>query len=239
MCIIAITIINERQSMYHKIRVLIIEDEVLTALRLKQIINSHEYEVVFSASNAEAALSFIQSNPIDIVLADINLQGDKTGFDVAKALQPYHLAIIFITACTDKFSLQEASQINYSSYIVKPFTSDDVLTSIKLAVLKNNLEQNNISLGNGYVYHRKNKKLFYNNLEILLTTKEQELFTLLINAKNSICTIETIDNKLWNDKPINDATRRNLLFKLKQKLPDIEIKTYKGIGYQIQLVDTT
>lgn len=226
--------------MYHKIRILVIEDEVLTALRLKQIINSHEYEVVFSASNAEDALSFVQYNPIDIVLADINLQGDKTGFDVAKALQPYHLAIIFITACKDNLSLQEASQIDYSSYIVKPFTTDDVLTAIKLAALKNNLDQNNnLIFGSGYVYHRRNKKLFQNNLEILLTNKEQELFALLINAKNSICTIETIDNKLWNDKPINDATRRNLIFKLKQKLPDIEIKTFKGIGYQMQLLNTT
>jgi DNA-binding response OmpR family regulator len=92
--------------MSQKIRILVIEDEVMTAMRLKQIINSDEYEVVHSVTNADDALAYIEKNTIDLVLADINLQGEKTGLDVARAIQDkYALAIIFITAQTGLFKI--------------------------------------------------------------------------------------------------------------------------------------
>jgi DNA-binding response OmpR family regulator len=237
--------INTKRSnnaMSQKIRILVIEDEVMTAMRLKQIINSDEYEVVHSSTNADDALEYIKENTIDLILADINLQGEKTGLDVARALQDkYTLAIIFITAQTDSLSLKEASQIDYCSYIVKPFTSDDVLTAIKLAVMKYDLHKahTNTELGYGYVYHHSNQKFFRNNQEITLTNQEQKLLALLINAKQSVCSIETIEKHLWSEKAINDATRRNLFFKLKQKMQEVEIITYKGIGYKLNIQNST
>jgi DNA-binding response OmpR family regulator len=228
--------------MCQKIRILVIEDEVMTAMRLKQIINSDDYEVVRSVTNADDAIGYIQANAIDLILADINLQGEKTGLDVARAIQnKYNLPIIFITAQKDNRSLQEASQVEYCSYIVKPFTADDILTAIKLAAMKYNLTQfsSEAILGHGYVFYQNTQKLMRNNQEIVLTNKEHKLLTLLINSKKSICLIEKIDEHLWSEKAVNDATRRNLLFKLKQKIPEVEIITHKGLGYQIQLQNTT
>lgn len=223
--------------MDQKIRIFLIEDEVLTAMRLKQIINSDHYEVVHSVNNGDDALKYIDQNSIDLILADVNLQGELNGFDIAKKIQRFNLPIIFITAQKDDDALIQAASIEHSTYIVKPFTADDIITAIKLATLKYNLSRDNttLPLGKGYEFNRSDQKLYRYNREIALTKKELELLTLLINTKNSICTTEILYSHLWNEKVVHEATRRNLIFKLKQKIPDLEILTHKGIGYQIRV----
>jgi DNA-binding response OmpR family regulator len=217
------------------IKILIIEDESMTALHLKQIINSAQYEVVRIVNCAADALDYLEQHHVDLALADINIHGDKTGLDVAEEIQSqYAMPIIFITAQQDDASLRQASRIEHSGYIVKPFSSDDVLTTVKLAVLKYDLDRYSEELGNGYQFIYDQSKLLRNNEEIELTNKERELLRLLVKSKNAVCSNAVIDVALWNDKFVTDAVRRNLVFKLKQKIPELSIITHKGIGYQLQ-----
>jgi len=218
------------------IRILIIEDETLTALRLRQILQTEQglYEIVGMAGNAADALATFDRNKIDLVLADINIHGPQSGIDAARMIVgTYQTPLIFITAQKDDDTLYRASEVAYSGYIVKPFTADDVLTAVRLAVLKHGLGRSRELLGQGYEYDYESDTLFRHSRAVELTAKERHLLRLLIQARSGICTLEYIDNALWPEKAVSDATRRNLLFKVKQKLPGLEVLTHKGIGYQL------
>lgn len=58
------------------------------------------------------------------------------------------------------------------------------------------------------------------------------LHTLVLN-RNQIVSNEQIDLLLWHDKPVEDTNRRQLLFRLRKKLPELNIETIKGQGYKL------
>lgn len=69
--------------------------------------------------------------------------------------------------------------------------------------------------------------------EIILSKNEKFFLHILILNRNSVVHNETIDQLLWNDTPMDDVSRRHLLFRLRKKLPELQIETIKGVGYKL------
>ena len=219
----------------NKLNILILEDESLTALYIKQIVEEAAYNVLNISSNADDALKYLSENHIDIILADIKINGDCDGVCFAEKVgELYKLPLIFLTAQIDDETLNRVSDISYCGYIAKPFTSDDILTSLKLTSLKNSLlsSSKQVDLGYGYTYYFNGSILQKNNLYIELTNKETTLMYMLAKA-NGVCSFDQIDINLWDDKLVGESTRRNLIYKLKKKIQPLEIVTHKGLGIEL------
>lgn len=85
------------------IKVLIIEDDPITSLDLKEILISNGFHVSQAAKSFEEGLSAYQNTNPDVLLVDINLNGDKDGIDLVESLQQEYdiFPVVFLTANSD------------------------------------------------------------------------------------------------------------------------------------------
>ena len=77
----------------------VVEDDPIIAMDLSERLGDLGYKVCGTASRGETALQSIQALRPDIVLMDINLEGDINGLEVARQLQGVYLVpVVFLTA---------------------------------------------------------------------------------------------------------------------------------------------
>jgi len=118
-----------------KTKVLIVEDELIIAEDLKQILLDIGYEVIDTVTNYDKALEAIQAQRPDIILLDIVLKGEKTGIDLATHLQANSpIPFIYITSFADRSTLEKAKITKPAGYVVKPFEKADIYTSVEIAL---------------------------------------------------------------------------------------------------------
>ncbi|MFN8286825.1 MAG: response regulator [Chitinophagales bacterium] len=117
------------------IRILIVEDESLVALDMSDMLTRLGYEVLPAAYSYDEAVAALQEHKPDLVLADINLSGEKTGIDLARFIRKeYAIPIVFITSHSDKGTVAEAAATQPNGYLVKPFSEEDLFTSVEVAL---------------------------------------------------------------------------------------------------------
>ena len=78
-------------------RILIVEDEPLTAFDNENMLGDAGYEVVATIDNFDDAIAMLDREKVDLVLSDVRLQGDRTGIDLAKAAKNRGTPILFAT----------------------------------------------------------------------------------------------------------------------------------------------
>lgn len=222
-----------------KIRILLIEDEKIISRSLESILVKLGYEIVGIAETAEEAYAIALNNPLDLVVSDIQLRGLIDGIEVASIFQnTYNIPIIFMTAFNDDLKIKRASSLaNMVGYLVKPIRVDELHTMIKIAVLKFKIIEKRkiVEINKFYKYDFDNKIIFNseNNEEVILTKNEGLLLSLLLNGKNEIVSYDVIKESIWNNAKASDLTRRQLVHRLKTKLPNFNIVSVKGIGIGI------
>ncbi len=104
-----------------KIRALIVDDELLARVRVRQMLaDEPEVEVAGECANGAEAIAFIQEHRPDLVFLDVQMP-EVSGFDVLRALPPdlWPAAVIFVTA-HDQHAL-EAFEVHALDYLLKPF----------------------------------------------------------------------------------------------------------------------
>lgn len=80
-------------------RVLIVEDEILTAMELESVLTDCGYEVVGIAPDSASARALVEDNPIDVALVDVNLRDGRTGVRLGAELAQVAAAkVIYLTA---------------------------------------------------------------------------------------------------------------------------------------------
>lgn len=119
----------------NKIKIGIAEDEIIIADHLAEILIKLGYDVTESAATYAEAIKMIEEETPDIVLIDIQLKGKKDGIDLAtKIKETYQLPFIFLTANADAATVLRAKKTNPASYLIKPFTRDDLYTAIEICM---------------------------------------------------------------------------------------------------------
>ncbi|NHJ20896.1 MAG: response regulator [Candidatus Lokiarchaeota archaeon] len=130
-----------------QLKVMIVEDELITAEAIAILLKKLNYEPVAIVSSGEEAISKLQNLNLDLVLMDIILAGAMDGIETAQIInENYSVPVIFITAYGDKNTLDRAKISEPYGYIVKPITNEDeLLPPIELAMynhqVKNKLKE--------------------------------------------------------------------------------------------------
>ena len=78
-------------------RILIVEDEPLTAFDNEVMLGDLGYEVVATLDSFEGAIELLEREPIDLILSDYRLSGRRTGLDLARAAKNRGIPIVFST----------------------------------------------------------------------------------------------------------------------------------------------
>lgn len=116
---------------------MIVEDEMIVAKDLQRILKKLGYDTTDPFSAGNKALEQLEFLRPDFILLDINLKGEMDGIELAQhVFQDYGIPFIFITAFSDKNTLNRAKTVEPYGYIIKPFSEDDIRTSIELALYK-------------------------------------------------------------------------------------------------------
>ena len=119
----------------NKIKILVVEDEVIIADNLCDIIGDLGYEALEPALNYTEALKIIDKKNPDIIILDIQLGGKKTGIDLAKEIiKSYNMPYIFLTSNSDKETIKEVKELNPPAYIMKPFSKEELYASIEIVL---------------------------------------------------------------------------------------------------------
>lgn len=119
------------------LKIMIVEDEMITAESIKDMLEDLGYEVVGICMRAETALDAILSEEPDFALLDIHLKGEKTGIWLAEQLkQKHNIPYVFLTAYGDKSTIEQATETNPYGYLLKPIEKNHLYASIEVALKK-------------------------------------------------------------------------------------------------------
>ena len=121
------------------ISVTIIEDNPLTAINLKQLLEEKQFVVDHIYASGEHYLLESDENESDIVLIDVQLKGTVTGIDIGKKLMESHPEkhLIFITGKYDDETISEILKLKPVCYICKPYDESTLLVKFKHCCIKN------------------------------------------------------------------------------------------------------
>jgi two-component system response regulator HydG len=117
-----------------KIKVLIVEDQFIEANNLKIMLKKAGYEVCTLARSVPEAIQVLDKEQPEMVLLDIYLDGPQTGIDLAHTLHERNIAYVFLSANSNKETLNAAKATNPYGFLVKPFREKDVLIMLEVAL---------------------------------------------------------------------------------------------------------
>jgi PAS domain S-box-containing protein len=122
-------------------KILIVEDEPIVALDLKQEVDQLGYEVVGVAESAEEALAAAEMCQPDLALLDIRIVGAVDGIQTAKMLRKwFNVAGVFLTSHSDETTLSRAMVELPYGYLTKPFQSGELKATLQMAIHKVQVE---------------------------------------------------------------------------------------------------
>jgi DNA-binding response OmpR family regulator len=78
-------------------RILVVEDEPLTAFENETMLTDAGYEVVATLDNFDDAIAILQSEQVDLILSDVRLRSQRTGIDLARAAKERGIPTLFAT----------------------------------------------------------------------------------------------------------------------------------------------
>lgn len=118
-----------------QLKIGIVEDELIIAEALRQMLISMGYLTTEIATRYSEAVDMIENEKPDLVLLDINLAGQLDGVDLAYVIRKnFNTPIIFLTANTDPQTIQRVKQVNPSAFLAKPISKEQLFSAIEIAV---------------------------------------------------------------------------------------------------------
>lgn len=123
-------------------KILITEDELVTAAHIQQALERLGYDVCACIRSGEEVVEAMRRWKPDLVLMDIKLKGALDGIQVAEQLRAeFDVPVIYVTAFADSATLQRAKISEPFAYVVKPVDTRAFHTAIELALTKHAAEQ--------------------------------------------------------------------------------------------------
>lgn len=223
------------------VKIFIVEDDLISAQYLKEILENEGFDIVGTAADGRSAIEKLRSCEPDVVLMDIVLNGAMTGSETAlelKKISP-ECRIIFLTAYADEEMIEYAVDANAFAYLMKPYREREIIATIRTAVAQSpstskgeSIHGDRISLKKGFTFDRRNRRLEKEGKEIPLTPKKLKLVELLALNRNLVVSNERLTMHIWNEKKEN-STLRSLIARLHATIGDEIVTNVNGIGYTI------
>lgn len=123
-------------------RILVVEDEIITADDIRESLQDMGYTVLAVVSSGEEAIIKVEEDAPDLILMDIMLSGEMDGIETAKQiLLRFNIPVVYLTAYSDKTILERAKITEPFGYILKPFNERELQINIEIAFYKHKMER--------------------------------------------------------------------------------------------------
>jgi DNA-binding LytR/AlgR family response regulator len=199
-----------------KPHILIVEDEWIIYDELAAFLSAKGYSIAPYTKNYSDALGQLKSQLPDMVLLDIDLDGNKDGIDLGEKLfKNYHIPFIYLSAFTDKLTLNRARRTNPETFLIKAKPEIDLeqlAVSIQMALNKKNIaneeEKEGILVYSNYYRDATNEDL--NKVRKAIIKFRDVLWIETDTKKRNYLVLHTADSKGYY---------KNSLSAMKQMLP--------------------
>jgi DNA-binding LytR/AlgR family response regulator len=145
----------------------IVEDELIIADGIAEMLRSFGHEVIEPCTNYNEAIGMLHADNPDLVLLDIRLRLQKDGIEVAKYIRENrNIPLIFISSNSDPETVARAKDVRPEAFLVKPFKKADLFTAIEIAQANftsreekppgslPNMVADALFIKDGYYYHK-------------------------------------------------------------------------------------
>lgn len=222
--------------------ILLADDNVQITSILEKYAQKESWQVVV-VHDGEAAVAAVRKGNIDVVLLDI-MMPLKDGFEVCREIRGFSMVpVIMLTARGEDFEKIMGLDIGADDYIVKPFSSPEVMARVRSLLRRVNSSEdkmngNKIKQIGSLRLNPETYQASIANEPVALTKKEFEILWTLAGSKNIVFTRDMLLNQLWGyDYYGDNRTVDSHIKRLRSKLESVshsdwEIKTIRGVGYR-------
>jgi two-component system, response regulator PdtaR len=117
------------------LKILIVEDELLIAEDIQEMLTDWGYQVVGIATKGEDGVSLFTAEKPDIAIVDVQLAGELDGIETVKKFNAINaIPIIYLTAQADFSTVERAKNTHPAAYLLKPFNERHLHISLELAI---------------------------------------------------------------------------------------------------------
>lgn len=219
-------------------KILIIEDEVLLADSLKDLMIQKGYEAD-TAYDGITGEEYAELGIYDLIILDVMLPG-MDGYEVAKRLRMKHLGtpILMLTARSELEDRVEGLNSGADYYLTKPFDTRELIACVHALLRRQGSQVDELSFGNTTL-DLSSAVLANGEKEIRLSAREFEVMKLLLKYGEKNVTKEFILEKVWgyDSEAVENHVEVYIGFlrkKLKSIGSDIRIEAIRRLGYHLE-----
>ena len=211
----------------------VVEDEKDLNELVKSYLEKEGYQVRAYLTYEQASKHALDED-VHLWILDIMLD-NKSGFDLIEEIraQGSHVPVIFMSARDKEFDRIIGLEKGSDDYITKPFSPKELVLRVNNILRRVYKDDNRIQM-DSYEIDVEQRKVYRDNEEILLTTKEFDLLMLFVRNKQTAFSRQQILSRVWesnyygSDRVVDDTLRR-----LRKKMQDLNISTIYGYGYRL------
>ena len=219
-------------------KIALVEDEKNLASLVVKYLKNEQYEVTHFLTG-EDAINSIENN-YDLWILDIMLPGEISGFDLLKAIRHKgnNLPIIFTSARDKDIDKIMGLELGGDDYLAKPYSIRELVLRVKNIITRtyqNDRKISNSRLIFGEYEIDKERRCVYQKGEIIqLTSKEYDLLIYFVENIGKAFSREQILFHIWGDDYFgSDRVVDDLLRRLRQKMPNLNVETIYGYGFRL------
>ncbi|MBU5268115.1 response regulator transcription factor [Virgibacillus proomii] len=191
--------------------------------------------------SAEEAWELWQTCPPNMWILDIMLPG-MDGYEFCKRIRKEsEVPIIIISAKDEEIDKILGLELGSDDYLTKPFSPRELVARVKRLFKRSSTTFKTLEASDGRItvdkltIDREERRIFFNNEECEVTTKEFDMLFILVENVNRAFSRDELLVKIWGDNYFgSDRAVDDLVKRIRKKLPDLPLETVWGYGYRLR-----
>ena len=232
--------------MDNKKKILIVEDEESIAELEKDYLEINGFEVVIETEGT-SALKRTDEEEFDMFILDLMLPGID-GFEICKNIrEKSDKPVLMVSAKKDDIDKIRGLGLGADDYVTKPFSPSELVARVNAHMARyerligRKEELNDIIEIRGVKIDKTARRVYVNDEEKMLTTKEFDLLTFLAAHPNHVYTKEELFKEIWDMESIGDIATVTVHIKKIRERIEVDtskpqyIETIWGVGYRFKI----
>jgi len=229
-----------------KNKILIIEDEIAIAELEKDYLELAGFEVIMT-EEGKKGLSLALTEDVQLIILDLMLPG-LDGFEICRQIrQEKDIPILMVSAKKEDIDKIRGLGLGADDYMTKPFSPSELVARVKAhlaryeRLVNTHGKQNEIIEIRGMKIDKTARRVYVNNEEKILTTKEFDLLSFLAAHPDRVYTKDELFREIWDMESFGDiATVTVHIKKIREKIEENAtnpqyIETIWGKGYRFKI----